>query len=109
MDVMSSICVHPHIDIHSDVLVSSVRTNINHFFCDQIFLVRLVLVIENLWLPNFFAIDLGDKFFKIIIWKTFGCFSCLINNGSISTIDLAIENILVSTQNFWAMLEKFGC
>jgi hypothetical protein len=43
MDVMSSICVHPHIDIHS-----------------------------------------------------------------IFIIDLATENILVSTQIFWAMLEKFG-
>jgi hypothetical protein len=108
MDVMSSICLHRNIDIHLDVLVSSIRTNINHFFYDQIFLVRLVLVIENLWLPNFFAIELGDKFFLIIVWKTFGCFSCLINNASISTIDLAVENILISTQIFWAMLEKFG-
>jgi len=71
-------------------------------------LVRLVLVIENLWLPNFFAIEPGDKFFLIIIWKTFGCFNCLINNASISTIDLATENILVSTQIFWAMLGKIG-
>jgi hypothetical protein len=107
MDVMSSICVHPHIDIHSDVLVSSIRTNINHFFYDQFFLVRLVLVIENLRLLTFFAIELGDKYFLIIVWKAFGCFSCLINNGSISTIDLAVENILISTQIFWAMLEKF--
>jgi hypothetical protein len=62
MDVMSSICIHPHIDIHSDVLVSSIRTNIDHFFYNQSFLVRLVLVIENLWLPNFFATELGDNF-----------------------------------------------
>jgi hypothetical protein len=48
MDVMSSICIHPHIDIHLNVLVSSVKTNIDHFFYNQIFLVRLVLVIENL-------------------------------------------------------------
>jgi hypothetical protein len=65
-------------------------------------------VIENLWLPKFFATELQDKFFLIIVWKTFGCFSCLINDTSISTNDLATENILVPTQIFWAMLEKFG-
>jgi hypothetical protein len=65
-------------------------------------------VIENLWLPNFFATELGDKFFLIIVWKTIGCFSCLINNASTSTVDLATENILVSTQFFGAMLENFG-
>jgi hypothetical protein len=37
MDVMSSICVHPHIDIHLDVLVSSIKTNIDHFFTIKFF------------------------------------------------------------------------
>jgi hypothetical protein len=66
-------------------------------------------VIQNLWLPNFFATELRDKGFLIIVWKTFGCFSCLINNATMSTIDLAIENILVTTQIFWAMLERIDC
>jgi hypothetical protein len=57
MDVMSSICIHPHIDIHSDVLVSSIRTTLIIFFYDKMFLVRLVLVIENLWSPNFLPLN----------------------------------------------------
>jgi hypothetical protein len=41
----------------------------------------------------------------IIVWKTIGCFSCLINNASTSTVDLATENILVSTQFFGQCLK----
>ncbi len=56
--------VFHHIGVYLNALVSFVKMNIDHFFCDRNFLVEPFLVIKNFETPNFPITELGNQKFS---------------------------------------------
>lgn len=65
-DMMTPFCICHHVDIHLDMLVSSIRSNIDIFFGDWNFSVAWFLV-AKLGNQNFLVIIHND--FPTIVWK----------------------------------------